>query len=142
MSETIAVGVVPAWHWESIAVQARGALLKIANGDLEAKDFPRGVMFDARAFLDSALEEAKYRLYGKTPSNPPASLNNYLYAMVAFGVMGCPLTGMPLWYPDLELLVLAQFIHDLDEPPHQLTDEERQMASKAAQFFGGLVNLP
>jgi hypothetical protein len=142
MSKTITVGVVSVRDRECMAVQAKKALLKITHGELEAKDFPLGVMFEVREFLDSALEEAKHLLYGRIPSNSLVSLNNWNYAVDAFRKSHQFFTGTPVyWDPAVELLVLTQFIYDLGGPQHQLTDEEKEAARKAASFFEQLASL-
>ncbi len=138
-NDTTLVGVVPVSQYHCMAIQAAEVLSRIAKGELPAKDFPKGVLHDIKAFLGSATEEAKYQLYGRFPSNPSASMRNRRYAVDALHASGINCFNY-VGNIDAILLLVSLIFCDLSEP-HVLTGAEMIMAGELARFFGALAKL-
>jgi hypothetical protein len=135
MSSSPTIGIMSCSQLAYLAKVAANLLKEISSGKMDATVFPRGILADMKVFLNSAAEEAKYRIFGKMPSNPPAAITHYLHAVEAMTLQNA------LTSSGETLVLISLFINDLDGDPHAFSMEEMRYAGYVADFFEALLAI-
>ncbi|MDE2019017.1 MAG: hypothetical protein KGJ13_01570 [Patescibacteria group bacterium] len=139
MSKTMTVGVVPIQHWHYMASMAEMNFEDVARGVFGPGDFPRGIATDISNFFDSVAEAIYQKLFGIVPSNPPASLQNYIYAKDALGNSMIPPGIFQISDAAIILLLFIEFFRHAR--CGGFTPESREMAGRLSVFFGSLARM-
>ncbi len=140
MSKTMAVGVVPITDYHCMAVQAAEAFTKMGHGILDPHDFPAGVLGDVKDFWNSVLDEARNRVFGIIPKNPPAAIQNYVYASdvlrrSALEPGGIFLSIEAATETEITLILLGYFIQHFEDIGSRINTEDNGWIWRAAAFF-------
>ena len=127
MSQTVPVDVVGRTYWAYVASAMAEGLGQMLQHGAEGSVIPRRVYTDAQEFFRLALEAAG----DAVPSNPSASIANYL---IAAGAM--PAQKEPVDRPALETFLkeYAQFLQRL-QLGKPLRSDDSKVAHELQQFF-------